>query len=60
MDFSLLRRDPDPDGPDLSASDAADRLILDEAAGFLADATADSVTVFDDAYGALAIGAAVS
>lgn len=60
VDFSLLRRDPDPDGPDLSASDAADRLILDEAAGFLADATADSVTVFDDAYGALAIGAAVS
>ncbi|NLG47581.1 methyltransferase [Gordonia sp. (in: high G+C Gram-positive bacteria)] len=59
VDFSLLRRDPDVGGADLPASDAADRLILDEAADLLAASAPHAVTVFDDAYGALAIGATV-
>ena len=57
VDFSLLRRDPDVGGADLAASDAADRLILDEAAGLLVDTVPGTVAVIDDAYGALAIGA---
>ncbi|WP_417935306.1 class I SAM-dependent methyltransferase [Gordonia phthalatica] len=60
MDFSLLRRDPDVDGADLAASDAADRLILDEAASLLAESAPGTVAVIDDAYGALATGAAAS
>lgn len=56
VDFTLLRRHPDVDGPGLAASDAADRLILDEAAELLAAAPAGSVSVIDDAYGALALG----
>lgn len=56
VDFSLLRRDPDVTGPDLAASDAADRLILDEAAAHLSG----PVAVIDDGYGALAIGAALA
>lgn len=59
MDFSLLRRDPDVGGADLAASDAADRLLLDEAADLLTDSAPGTVAVFDDAYGALAIGATV-
>ncbi len=51
-----MRRFPDVDGPGLSASDAADRLILDEAAQLLAAAPAGSVAVIDDAYGALTLG----
>lgn len=60
MDLDALRRFPDVDGPSLSASDAADRLILDEAAPHLAGAPADSLAVIDDAYGALTIGALAS
>lgn len=60
MDFSLLRRDPDVDGADLAASDAADRLILDEAADLLAASAPGTVAVLDDAYGALTIGAAAT
>ncbi|WP_420041096.1 class I SAM-dependent methyltransferase [Gordonia sp. MP11Mi] len=56
MDLDGLRRFPDINGPSLSASDAADRLILDEAAPHLADAPPGSVSVLDDAYGALTIG----
>lgn len=58
VDFAQLRRWPDVDGPGLEASDAADRLILDEAAAALAATTADRVVVIDDAFGALALGAA--
>lgn len=57
MDFSLLRRAPDVEGPGLVAADAADRLILDEAADLLATAPDGTVAVIDDAYGALALGA---
>ncbi|WP_336788797.1 class I SAM-dependent methyltransferase [Gordonia malaquae] len=56
MDLQDLRRFPDVDGPGLAASDAADRLILDEAAECLATAPDGSVAVIDDAYGALALG----
>ncbi|RXZ45253.1 SAM-dependent methyltransferase, partial [Agromyces binzhouensis] len=59
MDFDALRRYPDLEAPGLAAADAADRLILDEAASALADAAParGSVVVIDDAYGALALGA---
>ncbi|WP_430647106.1 class I SAM-dependent methyltransferase [Agromyces sp. GXS1127] len=59
MDFDALRRYPDLEAPGLAASDAADRLILDEAATALAEAAGapGSVVVIDDAYGALALGA---
>ncbi|MFD5863838.1 class I SAM-dependent methyltransferase [Agromyces sp. NPDC127015] len=58
LDFGALRRHPDVEGPGLEAVDAADRLILDEAAGRLAESEPDTVAVIDDAYGALALGAA--
>lgn len=51
-----LRRWPDVDGPGLVASDAADRLILDESAD--ARRSADHVAVIGDEYGALTLGAA--
>ncbi|WP_035718534.1 class I SAM-dependent methyltransferase [Gordonia shandongensis] len=57
MDFTALRRDPDVGGADLAASDAADRLILDEASALLAASAPGTVAVIDDAYGALALGA---
>jgi 16S rRNA (guanine1207-N2)-methyltransferase len=60
FDFGALRRHPDVEGHGLEASDAADRLILDEA-----DARAEAarlapgeLVVLDDAYGALALGLA--
>lgn len=56
VDLQELRRFPDVDGPSLSASDAADRLILDEAAPWLAEAPGGTVAVIDDAYGALTLG----
>ncbi|MGZ0713179.1 class I SAM-dependent methyltransferase (plasmid) [Coraliomargarita sp. W4R53] len=59
MTFSLddLRRWPDLEGPDLQASDAADRLLLDEStAARQATTTADTV-VIGDSYGALTLGA---
>ncbi|WP_350348481.1 methyltransferase [Agromyces sp. G08B096] len=63
MDFSALRRSPDVEGPGLAAADAADRLILDEAAGLLHEArethgTDAPVAVIGDTHGALAVGAA--
>ncbi|MFT3901149.1 MAG: methyltransferase [Gordonia sp. (in: high G+C Gram-positive bacteria)] len=51
-----LRRFPDVEGPGLVAVDAADRLILDEAAAFTDGLTRDDVVVIDDAYGALTLG----
>ncbi|GAA1798760.1 class I SAM-dependent methyltransferase [Agromyces neolithicus] len=58
FDFGALRRSPDVEGPGLEASDAADRLILDEAAALIAAAGPGEVVVIDDAYGAIALGAA--
>lgn len=58
MDFELLRREPDVEGHGLEASDAADRLILDEAREAVVAAASGEVLVLDDAYGALALGAA--
>ncbi|MFT4200203.1 class I SAM-dependent methyltransferase [Gordonia sp. (in: high G+C Gram-positive bacteria)] len=51
-----LRRYPDVEGPGLVAVDAADRLILDEAAAFTGALTRGEVCVLDDAYGALTLG----
>jgi len=58
--FSLdaLRRYPDVEAANLFASDASDRLILDEAAAVLGAAPADGVSVIGDRYGALTLGAA--
>lgn len=61
IDLDALRRHPDLEAPGLQAADAADRLILDEAVSALADAQAPGdVVVIDDAYGALALGAAAA
>jgi 16S rRNA (guanine1207-N2)-methyltransferase len=56
--FDALRRYPDIEGASLVAVDASDRLILDEAAGALANAPTGSVVVIGDRYGALTLGAA--
>lgn len=58
--FSLeaLRRYPDVEAANLFASDASDRLILDEASAALAGAPAGGVAVIGDRYGALTLGAA--
>lgn len=63
FDFGALRRHPDVEGPGLEASDAADRLILDEARALIDPAVhgtagAGTITVVDDSYGALALAAA--
>lgn len=54
--LDTLRRHPDVEAPNLYAVDATDRLLLDEAAGALADA-ADGTVVVGDRYGALTLGA---
>ncbi|MBD5786480.1 methyltransferase [Cellulosimicrobium terreum] len=52
--------DPGPRREDSPvAVDAADRLLLDEAAPLLADLGPDAVAVVDDRYGALTLGSAV-
>ena len=51
--FDGLRRWPDVEAPDLRAWDAADTLILDEAAAHLSG----TLTVIGDDYGALTLGA---
>jgi 16S rRNA (guanine1207-N2)-methyltransferase len=53
-----LRRRPDVEGPDLLASDAADRLILDESGAARSTAPAGTIVVIGDEYGALTLGAA--
>ncbi|MEF3403183.1 class I SAM-dependent methyltransferase [Agromyces sp. CCNWLW203] len=58
FDFDALRRRPDVEGPGLEASDAADRLILDEAAALIGEAGPGEIVVVDDSYGALALAAA--
>ena len=56
--FDRLRRFPDVEADNLFAVDASDRLILDEAAGVLAEAGSGEVVVIEDRYGALTLGAA--
>ncbi|MFK4836878.1 class I SAM-dependent methyltransferase [Microbacterium sp. ZW T2_14] len=60
MTFSLdgLRRWPDVEAPDLVATDAADRLLLDESAAARAEAGVGGLAVIGDGYGALTLGAA--
>ncbi|MEO7349821.1 MAG: methyltransferase, partial [Terrimesophilobacter sp.] len=55
--FDALRRWPDVEADNLFAVDAADRLMLDEAAVALADAGPGGVVVIGDNYGALTLGA---
>lgn len=57
FDLAALRRFPDVEAPNLHAFDATDRLLLDEAAPFLAEAAPGEVVVLDDHYGALSLGA---
>lgn len=57
--FAGLTRFPDVEAPNLFAVDAADRLILDEAADAVAAAPDASVVVIGDHYGALTLGSAV-
>ena len=54
FDFDELRRWPDVEAPELRAWDAADTLILDEAASLL---EGSRPTIIGDAYGALTLGA---
>jgi 16S rRNA (guanine1207-N2)-methyltransferase len=58
--FSLaaLRRWPDVESPDLPASDAADRLILDESAAARAGVHPGRLVVIGDGFGALALSGA--
>jgi 16S rRNA (guanine1207-N2)-methyltransferase len=56
--FEGLRRHPDIEAPNLFASDASDRLILDEAGAALAGLDGRRVCVVGDRYGALTLGAA--
>ena len=58
--FARLRRRPDVEAPNLTAVDAADRLILDEGAAALSAASPGTLTVIGDHYGALTLGAAVT
>ncbi len=53
--FDQLRRHPDVEAPNLFASDATDRLLLELAAGRLTGG--EPVATVDDRYGALTLGA---
>ncbi|WP_396667983.1 class I SAM-dependent methyltransferase [Microbacterium sp. R86528] len=57
MTFLLddLRRWPDLEGPDLQASDAADRLLLDESKDARRASSAADIVVIGDNYGALTL-----
>ena len=54
--FDALRRWPDVEASNLFAVDAADRLMLDDAAAALADVGPGEVVVIGDHYGALTLG----
>lgn len=56
--FEALRRWPDVEAPGLVASDAADRLLLDESASARSTAGPGEVVVIGDTHGALALAAA--
>lgn len=55
--LAALRCDPEIPAPDLVAVDAADRLVLDEAAPLLDGAAPGTVVVVGDRYGAVTLGA---
>ncbi|GAA1967642.1 class I SAM-dependent methyltransferase [Microbacterium deminutum] len=55
-----LRRRPDIEAADLPATDAADRLILDESASAREACPSGGLVVIGDAYGALTLGAAAT
>jgi len=55
--LAALRCDPEIPAPDLVAVDAADRLVLDEAAPLLEGAAPGAVVVVGDRYGAVTLGA---
>jgi 16S rRNA (guanine1207-N2)-methyltransferase len=52
-----LRRFPDVEADNLFAIDSADRLLLDEAAEYLAEVGPGDLVVIGDSYGALTLGA---
>jgi 16S rRNA (guanine1207-N2)-methyltransferase len=54
--FTLLRREPDVEAPELVAVDATDRLLLDEAADAVRACGPGEVAVVDDSHGALTLG----
>lgn len=56
--FASLRRAPDVEGEGLVASDAADRLILDESAAARGAIGDGELVVIGDAYGAMSLTAA--
>ncbi|WP_460772055.1 class I SAM-dependent methyltransferase [Microbacterium sp. GXF7504] len=56
--FDALRRSPDVEGPGLVASDAADRLLLDESLDARTLAGPGELVVIGDGYGALTLAAA--
>jgi 16S rRNA (guanine1207-N2)-methyltransferase len=58
FDFGRLRRFPDVEAANLHAVDATDRLLLDEAAARLREASPGSVVLLNDHYGALTLGTA--
>ncbi|MDX2375885.1 methyltransferase [Microbacterium sp. LRZ72] len=62
MDLPLdtLRRWPDVEAGDLRASDAADRLVLDESATARATVSADEIAVIGDTHGALTLSVAAA
>ena len=60
LDFGALRRHPDIEGHGLQASDAADRLVLDESAALKGGLGTGELVVVDDAYGAMALGSAAA
>jgi len=55
--LAALRCDPEIPAPDLVAVDAADRLVLDEAAPLLDGAAPGLVVAIGDRYGAVTLGA---
>ncbi len=57
LDLDALRRWPDIESPDLQAHDAADALILAEAAALPGGLAARDVVVIGDRHGALTLGA---
>lgn len=60
FDFDALRRWPDVEASNLFATDAADRLMLDEASVTLAAVAPGEVVVIGDNYGAVTLGAAAT
>ena len=57
--FETLRRWPDIEATGLEASDAADRLLLDESAGARAGVADGELVIVGDGYGALTLASAV-